>query len=575
MRFLHFLILLFIFSSSSPNLFGQNPDANKRAGDIIRKRKVGLSSQEVSNILENETEPSVVWMSTSLFIGQENSTPAQIAGLLTAAANRQDCFYQIAAQVALSDKMKPCVDSLVSQKAAEAKFAGATVMAIRSQIKLGKKKGKKGKAKGKGKGKALSASVDFTDNIRSLLENKNRELVELAILTAAYSGASLDDEIDAIDAKKSAEILAAQVLYNAHRGRPISDLVARLSKMRVKSDKEYQTLSARLSSFDPTSHPFCYAAQAIGVAKEKTELDFLHELLVNRDIRVQSDAAQALELIGDENSIDSLIQALPKATWPAKIRIYSALGAIPAKRTMPVLIQEMKNEPGRLRLDISYALASIIGNDIGANADGWEAAWSEMEGTFEIDSAATKKFRKANKVKDMRVRSLGTFYDLGIYSSQFVYVVDTSASMKGEKIKNLEENLSSSTGDLKEPGRFNIVMFGGDIVLASDRLLTATSGTYVADQIYGLKLSVATRTFDAIYIGGQFDEVDTIYYLSDGAPVLGSFQSWNTIIPAYGFLHRYRPIAMYTVPFQAGTRNERAMELFANENYGRCAGLNE
>ena len=142
---------------------------------------MGLSSQEVSNILENETEPSVVWMSTSLFIGQENSTHAQIAGLLTAAANRQDCFYQIAAQVALSDKMKPCVDSLVSQKAAEAKFAGATVMAIRSQIKLGKKKGKKGKAKGKGKGKALSASVDFTDNIRSLLENKNRELVELAL----------------------------------------------------------------------------------------------------------------------------------------------------------------------------------------------------------------------------------------------------------------------------------------------------------------------------------------------------------------------------------------------------------
>ena len=165
-------------------------------------------------------------------------------------------------------------------------------MAIRSQLDFAKASNKKARE--------LYEPIDFTDQIRPLLGNKNREIVELAILTAAYSGAILDDEVDAVSFKKSPETLAAKALYNAKRERPLPESMSELAKMRVKSDKEFQELSAALSTFDPTSHPFCYAAQAIGIAKETEELEFLHEMLTHRDIRVQMDAAHAMELVGDE-----------------------------------------------------------------------------------------------------------------------------------------------------------------------------------------------------------------------------------------------------------------------------------
>ena len=560
--------LLIIFALCSSNLIAQTDAINERAMLIVKKRKdPGLSINDAMDALANEPEPNLVWLVTGVFTNYPDTTPEQAAQLLSAAVSREDCFHQIAAQIALSKNALPSIDLLLAQKGNESKFAAATVMAIRSQLSFAKIKGKGAKGIGK--------PIDFTDQIRPLLENKNREIVELAILTAAYSGANLDNEVDAVSFKKSPETMAAQALYNAKRGRPLPDSMSELTGMRVKSDRKYQKMSAALSTFDPTAHPFCYAAQAIGIAKEKGELEFLHEALTNRDIRVQMDAAHALELIGDEYSVDPLIAALPKATWPARTKIYSALGAIPAKRSMPVLIQEMKDEPGRLRLDISYTMASIIGQDVGGDAEGWETTWKAMEADFEVNLKTTTDFRRDNSLTDMRVRALGSFYDLGIYSAKFIYVVDTSASMKGERIKNLEENLSTSTADLKEPAEFNIIMFGGELDFASDRMITATSGTYVADQISNLKLSVATRTFDAIYMAGQFDEIDSIYFLSDGAPVLGSFGKWYTIIPAYKFLNRYRPIAMYTVPYNAGAGNEKAMKAFSSENYGRCSGLNE
>ena len=161
----------------------------------------------------------------------------------------------------------------------------------------------------------------------------------------------------------------------------------------------------------------------------------------------------------------------------------------------------------------------------------------------------------------MRVRTLGSFYDLGIYSAEFIYVVDTSASMKGERIKNLEVNLSSSTADLKEPARFNIIMFGGEINIASDQLITATSGTYIADQISNLKLSLATRTFDAIYMAGQFDEIDTIYFLSDGAPVHGFF--WQ-MVHDHSRVQIFAPLSTHRNvhgPVQCGHRKRKSNEV--------------
>ena len=73
---------------------------------------------------------------------------------------------------------------------------------------------------------------------------------------------------------------------------------------------------------------------------------------------------------------------------------------------------------------------------------------------------------------------------------------------------------------------------------------------------------------DAIERGVMLPSVDTIYFLSDGAPVRGQRKSWGLIQQLIRFNGRYRHVAMSTICFKAGKGNADSMAQVANENFG-------
>ena len=76
--------------------------------------------------------------------------------------------------------------------------------------------------------------------------------------------------------------------------------------------------------------------------------------------------------------------------------------------------------------------------------------WYKSHGeNFEVDPEATKEFRSSRWVTKMSVPSYGFFYGLSIYSDRFCFVVDTSGSMKGGRIKSLRENMTQTLNALK------------------------------------------------------------------------------------------------------------------------------
>jgi len=250
------------------------------------------------------------------------------------------------------------------------------------------------------------------------------------------------------------------------------------------------------------------------------------------------------------------------------VEVCQALSLLPDKRVGPALIQRLEQEKGRMRLDLVHALSCITGEQHAETAEGWKDWWVKNQATFEVDPAASETFRKKTRVQDVNVPGNGFFYGLTIYSDRFCYVVDSSASMKGDRIESLRESMLASLEGLKEHVMFNIVNFGGEVVILYPGAMTDDRRDGKR-HIEEMDLSWGTRTMDAMEQACLIPGMDTIYFLSDGAPVRGQTQVWHEISKVLRVINRYRPVAVFMVGFEPSAGNRAAMDGISNEHYGR------
>ena len=245
------------------------------------------------------------------------------------------------------------------------------------------------------------------------------------------------------------------------------------------------------------------------------------------------------------------------------------MARIPAVKSIPALIKLLDQSEGRVRLHIIYALNAIKGEKTTyQNAKQWSQWWSEHGETFMVDAANSKKFRDAYLPIDMHVPSNGDFYGLPIYSDRLCFVVDTSYSMKGDRIANLREQLTMSVESLDKSVFFNLVDFGGKINIYYEGDLCQDKKGLI-DYVAAMPLSGGTRSFDSMEIGMQIGPVDTIYFLSDGRPIASQLNKWPDIHAALSLQNRYRPIAIFSVSFSAGKQNAIEMQRMSRCNDGQ------
>ena len=140
--------------------------------------------------------------------------------------------------------------------------------------------------------------------------------------------------------------------------------------------------------------------------------------------------------------------------------------------------------------------------------------------------------------------------------------------MKGEKLASLKENMKDTISGMRDYVQFNISEFGGDVNVLYDGALVDDKKkaiSYVDSQ----PMTGGTRSMDAFERGMMVSgDVDTVYFLSDGAPVKGQLQKWGTISQLIRLMNRYRHVAMSTICFKAGKQNALSMEYVADQNYG-------
>lgn len=414
----------------------------------------------------------------------------------------------------------------------------------------------------------------------SLLSSRQSATLDLALVAAAFSGAPAYKQKVTDVANPRGTVAGAQLLYLARQEAelPQKQVVALFRAAMRGSTALSRQEPAPL--FEPMFSGGSLACMGLAELGEPQYLPLAIQALNNRDPKVRIDAVRAIRSIGpDDAALVALSKALPKVEWPLLVEICASLGVHPDKRVMPALIQRLDQEHGRFQLDLVHALSCIAGAQKGRTAEAWKEWWRTHGAGFEVEPDASRKYRETTRVQDVDVPSLGYFYGLPIFSDHLVYVVDTSKSMHGARINSLRENLVSSLQSLRQTEKstlrsrsprvyFNIVDFGGDVVTMEDDGLTEDLDDGI-ERTQKMPMTIGTRSYDALERGIGLEGTDSIYFLSDGAPVWGQIEKWDRIVAALDLLMLYRPIAIWSVAFDPKGGNEKAMTRMSGENVGR------
>jgi hypothetical protein len=403
----------------------------------------------------------------------------------------------------------------------------------------------------------------------ALIQTDQTAVQERAILAAAYAKAKEHTDLISSIQPKAPGVLAAQLLYRAMMGETLSTnetVEVAGTLLRVKNPMTQVT--AATSTWDPLAPPGCAFVEALGTTKDAAHLPILHKALFHQDIRIQADAARAIKNIASDKSLPVLARRLTDCGWPIAIELCDTFTLMPDKRLIGPLINRLGKERGRIRQDLVFALSVIAAEQHGETVPAWAAWYRKAGASFEVDPKASKEYRFENLVGYTSVPSYGYFYGIKIYSDRFCFVIDTSASMRGGRIADLRSNMVQCLNSLKGNPGYNIVDFGGDVVTMYD-------GTLTDDRAVGLKrveempLTFATRSFDALERAGELNGVDTLLFLSDGAPVRGQIDSWVNIRSALQLMNLYRPLAIQSIDFDPQPGNMEQMRMLALENNGQ------
>ena len=426
-----------------------------------------------------------------------------------------------------------------------------------------------GKGRNKKNTKAAGRDPALAAHVGTLLTSRDPLTLYLAIQAAAYAKeASVSESVAAV-ASANGKIAAAKLFYRAMIGETLTkeEIIAATNLAGRNVSRSMGRRTALQPNFDVDLPGLCFICKAVGIAGGELAGPILRKSYASGDPRIQIDALRAIAKLELADSLPILAEAVTTAPWYVLIDACRAAGMIPSEKMIPVLIKRLSKEKGRMRLDLTHALSSIVGSQEGSDAKQWASWWSKNGASFSVDPAASKAYREKTRPQDVDMAGLGFFYGLNLYSDHFSYVVDSSASMKGDRIASLKENMTGSIEGLAEFVNYNIVDFGGDIEVMYPGALTSDSRKG-KQHVYDMDMSVATRSFCALRQAMRLEDLDTVFFLSDGAPAIDSVKGWYGIIRGILLMTRYCPVAMYCIDFDPSAGNQASMIMLADENFG-------
>ena len=524
-------------------------DTDKKEQVASKSARSGVSSEVMAKLVAHERHaPAVALVAGRYF--EDAKFDQNTPDVLRLIARRPDIGAQAIAYASMSPMAPELIVGLSASESKEDQQVAARMLAATAVMRLPEDRMAKRLAKKAG-GKSPRLDINYRVQAQQLLNNSEDDIaLEYTLLAVGIDRIDFAKDVVAPHTKnrEPAVALAAQFAL-ASLNLPIDEpAVLQAIGRAPKREKGRPALS-----YDPRQTPRIYAIRAAGEAKLVDAIEPLMALVNDEDLHTAVEAARALGKIGGKGCSVRLLDVMDANTvWPVRVAIYDAAGANPEKATIDLLREKFIEETGRFRQDALYAMLSIVaGQPGGMTIQAFEEWWAINGEAFVVDAKASVAWRNKHTVGQVDIEPVAGFYESSVISDRPVFAVDASLSMKGAQIDSLKQTLVGVVDSFPERVKFNIVDFGGHVrVLAEGGLIPAKNRRrammYFID---GMELTYLTRSYDAIERAMRIPEMDTVHFLSDGAPVGGHIDGWPRINYAFRLFGQTAPVAIHMIYF--------------------------
>ena len=285
--------------------------------------------------------------------------------------------------------------------------------------------------------------------------------------------------------------------------------------------------------------------------------------------------------------VESLFQGLLGGdSWRVRAAAIDAAVATRRRDVVPLLIARLAREPGRLRLDLADALAALTGKDLGPDAELWRSWWEANREEFAPPRSPDDP-TPPPPLQEGRT-SAASFFSLPVYGTQIAFLLDCSGSMRDPldeegpdaqtKFDLAREELARTLASLDESIAFDVFLYRYPSEYPPRPELTSALG--------GLKPWSKARERKAVgWLARQeakgwgafsdaltlllAEDVDTIYFLSDGRPSRGRFDRGFRLIDELERANRFRRVVIHTVLTGRARADREFLEDLARSTGGR------
>lgn len=363
------------------------------------------------------------------------------------------------------------------------------------------------------------------------------------------------------------------------------------------------------------------AVQALCARADAGAAELIAPLATDAEAAVRSAVLEGLAALRSPLAVDLGIAALADPVWQVRASAIQGLGKVRDKRSIPALIERMEREEGRLVVDIGAALAELTARDFGALPDQWRGFWNTFGQRFELptdEQLARMRERAAENRAQYKPQNASTYHGIDTPSRRIVFVIDVSGSMEAEVVERerfkdggypsfkridiVKTELLRTIESLEAYVEFNIYAFATEVqswkkTLVKANVLNKKSaldyvrrleplGGNSQEELASVGLTASanlgagrTNTHGALMAALGVEEggkgarradyavsLDTIFFLSDGRPTVGTYVDPNDIRREVREQNELRKVVIHTIAI--GEFQKEFMRQLALENGG-------
>ncbi len=266
----------------------------------------------------------------------------------------------------------------------------------------------------------------------------------------------------------------------------------------------------------------------------------------NREVRIVG--LSLLLDLGADVAIPAAQKSLGHSAWELRSVAYRYLTKCRDVSSIPLLIDRVEREDGRLAAELGNALFAHTATRCWSRRE-WQVWWEEHKLGFALPPPeAVRGGIEAGAGQTI------AYHGIPLVSKHIAFLVDISGSMrepmrtdkKRTRLVEAKEQLVQVLQALPEDHTCNLIAYDATVHPVWDRLrrVSAENRTALLDATDKLAIGTATNIFDALETAFVDPDVDTIYLLTDGEPTVGRFVDPDDIVDEVTRWNRQRQIVI-------------------------------